>query len=136
MPIGSRQRFDGNRLGVDVELSEDRGMIKLSGVVGFGALLCTAAAASAAGDTVDVSAGRALAKQWCSECHDVRPGGQTSPNLYAPTFGELAALPGVTELSLRAMLRNDHLTMPAIKFPAGQMDDIVGYLISLKPAPC
>jgi mono/diheme cytochrome c family protein len=97
-------------------------------------LLCSAAFAEAAGDVVDVSAGQALAKQWCTECHEIRPGGSVSPNILAPPFRELAALPGFTELSLRAMLRNDHLTMPAIKFTPAQMDDIVGYLISLKPA--
>jgi mono/diheme cytochrome c family protein len=109
-------------------------MTRLGGFVVFGALLCSAATVEAAGDVADVSAGQALAKQWCSECHEVRPGGGVSPNISAPPFSELATQPGFTELSIRAMLRNEHLTMPRINFTAGQMDDIVGYLISLKPA--
>jgi mono/diheme cytochrome c family protein len=110
-------------------------MIRLRALVVVGVLLGSAAIAEAAGDTRSISGGQALAKQWCSECHDVRPGGGASPSASAPTFHELAALPGFTELSLRAMLRNEHVTMPLIKFTAEQMDDIVSYLMSLKSAP-
>lgn len=109
-------------------------MARLGGLALLVALLCFAATVEAAGDTVDASAGRALAERWCSGCHDVRPAGRLSPNRFAPTFSELAALPGFSEMSVRVMLRSEHLTMPQIKFTAEQMDDIVGYLISLKPA--
>ena len=100
------------------------------GLALLAALLCSAATVEAA----DVSAGRDLTKQWCAECHDVGPGSRISPNPSAPTFSELAALPGFTEMSVRAMLRNEHLTMPPIRFTSEQMDDIVAYLVSLKPA--
>jgi mono/diheme cytochrome c family protein len=110
-------------------------MIRFGGIAVLGTFLCATATTKAAGDAVDASAGRALAKQWCAECHEIRPAGGLSPNPHAPTFRELVALPGFTELSLRAMLRNEHLTMPALKFTPEQTDDIVNYLMSIKIPP-
>jgi mono/diheme cytochrome c family protein len=88
--------------------------------------------ASVAGNAADLVAGQALAIKWCAECHGVRAG-RLGPNLAAPTFEELAAEPSITEYSLRALLRSPHETMPQISFTPDQLDDIVGYIISLKP---
>jgi mono/diheme cytochrome c family protein len=82
--------------------------------------------------SADPAAGKALADKWCAECHGIRAG-RLSPNLAAPTFPELAAEPSITEYSLRALLRSPHETMPHITFTPDQMDDIVGYIMSLKP---
>ena len=84
------------------------------------------------GSSADLAAGESLAEQWCSQCHGVRPG-RLGPNLSAPTFPEMAAEPSITEYSLRALLRSPHDTMPQITFTPDQMDDIVGYILSLKP---
>jgi mono/diheme cytochrome c family protein len=46
---------------------------------------------------------------------------------------ELAAEPSITEYSLRALLRSPHETMPHITFTPDQMDDIIEYIMSLKP---
>ena len=40
--------------------------------------------------------------------------------------------PSITEYSLRALLRAPHETMPQITFTPDQLDDIVGYIMSLK----
>jgi mono/diheme cytochrome c family protein len=109
-------------------------MVRSGGLALLAALLCSTATVEAAGGKLDVSAGRDLAKRWCGECHDVTPAARSSPNASAPTFGELTAMPGFTEMSARAMLRNEHLTMPPFEFTAEQIDDIVGYLVSLAPA--
>jgi len=45
----------------------------------------------------------------------------------------LAAEPSITEYSLRALLRSPHETMPQITLTPDEMDDIVGYILSLKP---
>ena len=82
--------------------------------------------------SADPIAGQNLAEKWCSECHGIRAD-RLSPNLAAPTFPSLAAEPSITEYSLRALLRSPHETMPQITFTPDQMDDIVGYIISLKP---
>jgi len=82
--------------------------------------------------SADPVAGESSAEKWCAQCHGVRPG-RLGPNLSAPTFPELAAEPSITEYSLRASLRSPHETMPQITFTPDQLDDIVGYILSLKP---
>jgi len=84
------------------------------------------------GISADPTAGQNLAEQWCVECHGVRAD-RLSPNLAAPTFPQLAAEPSITEYSLRALLRAPHETMPHITFTPEQMDDIIDYIMSLKP---
>ena len=79
----------------------------------------------------DLAAGELLADKWCAECHGVR-GGRLGPNLAAPTFPELAAELSITAYSLRA-LRAPHETLPQITFTPGEMEDIVGYIMSFKP---
>ena len=88
--------------------------------------------APAAGNSADLVAGELLADKWCTQCHGVRAD-RPSLNPSAPTFPELAAEPSVTEYSLRALLRSPHETMPQITFTSDQLDDIVGYILSLKP---
>lgn len=88
--------------------------------------------APAIGVTADLVAGELLADKWCAQCHGVRPN-RLGPNLSAPTFSELAAEPSITEYSLRALLTSPHETMPQITFTPDEMDDIVGYILSLKP---
>jgi len=82
----------------------------------------------------DPATGESLAGQWCVQCHGIRAD-RLSPNLAAPTFPELAAEPSITEYSLRALLRSPHETMPHITFTPDQLDDIVAYIMSLKPKP-
>ena len=88
--------------------------------------------ASAASRSADLVAGELLADKWCAQCHGVRAD-RLGPNLAAPTFPELAAEPSITEYSLRALLRAPHETMPQITLTPDEMEDIVGYVMSLKP---
>jgi mono/diheme cytochrome c family protein len=99
--------------------------------IGLVVIVSTAVAARTDA-SADPIAGQNLADKWCSECHGIRAD-RLSPNLAAPTFPELAAQPSITEYSLRALLRSPHETMPHITFTPDQMDDIVGYIMSLKP---
>ena len=106
-------------------------MSKRTGIcVGLAAALSTALAVT--GVSADPIAGQNLAGKWCVECHGIRVD-RLSPNLAAPTFPELAAEPSITEYSLRALLRSPHETMPHITFTPEQLDDIVDYIMSLKP---
>ena len=107
-------------------------MIKRTAIcVGLAAPLSTALA-DPTSVSADPIAGQNLAGKWCAECHGIR-GDQLSPNPAAPTFPKLAAEPSITEYSLRALLRSPHETMPHITFTPDQMDDIVEYIMSLKP---
>ena len=98
--------------------------------VGLAAALSTAVTVT--GVSADPIAGQNLASKWCVECHGIRAD-RLSPNLAAPTFPELAAEPSITEYSLRALLRSPHETMPHITFTPDEMDNIVSYILSLKP---
>ena len=98
--------------------------------VGLAAALSTALVVT--GASADPIAGQNLAGKWCVECHGIRAD-RLSPNPAAPTFPELAAEPSITEYSLRALLRSPHETMPQITFKPDEMDDIVDYIMSLKP---
>lgn len=86
-----------------------------------------------AGDVkADVARGQVLSEQACSQCHGVHLNG-ASANPKAPTFSVIAADPSVTEYSLHVFLRTPHWTMPDIKLSPDDIDDIVSYLVSLKP---
>jgi len=100
--------------------------------VGIGLAAAFVTAVVVAGVSADPIAGKNLAEKWCVECHGIRAD-RLSPNLDAPTFRQLAAEPSITEYSLRALLRSPHETMPHITFTPEQMDDVIDYIMSLKP---
>ena len=104
-----------------------RAAIRVSLAVALSIMLAPAASRSA-----DLVAGELLAEKWCVQCHGVRAD-RLGPNLAAPTFPELAAELSITEYSLRALLRAPHETMPQITFTPDEMEDVVGYILSLKP---
>jgi len=100
--------------------------------IGIGLAAAFVTAVVVTGVSADPIAGKDLAEKWCVECHGIRAD-RLSPNLGAPTFPELAAEPSITEHSLRALLRSPHETMPHITFTPDQMDNIIEYIMSLKP---
>src|SRR3712207_768408 len=81
----------------------------------------------------DAARGRALAEQWCSQCHGIRPN-EASLTMAIPSFSAIAAEPSVTELSLRVFLRTSHPSMPNLILNQVDTDDIVGYILSMKSA--
>jgi len=58
---------------------------------------------------------------------------KASPNPAAREFTEIAAVPGASELSLWVLLQSELTTMPQIRMPADQLNELVGYIMSLKP---
>lgn len=89
-------------------------------------------ALAAASDARAAARGEALAQSWCSRCHALKPD-QSSANPAAPKFSDVAAEPSITEYSLRVFLKTPHATMPNIMLKADDMDDIVSYILSLRP---
>jgi cytochrome c len=87
---------------------------------------------AAEGAKVATSRGQVLSQQWCAQCHGVRPN-QSSANPDAPSFSAIAVEPSATEYSLRTFLRVPHPTMPNFVLKPDDIDDIVNYIISLKP---
>jgi mono/diheme cytochrome c family protein len=81
------------------------------------------------------AAGLALARQLCSECHDVERSAQPrSPNSAAPPFVTIANVRGMTGMALSAALQSPHRTMPNVMLDANQLGNIVAYILSLRRA--
>jgi hypothetical protein len=76
-----------------------------------------------------------LALKVCEECHIVADGRRRPkpPAPGAPSFFELAKLPRVTGFYLRAWFRTPHRNMPDLILPRGERDDVIAYILSLKP---
>src|ERR1051325_4819504 len=81
----------------------------------------------------DAARGLALAERWCSQCHGVRPN-DASLTPKVPTFPAITAEPSATNPSLRVFLRTPHASMPNLILQPDDIDDLVDYILSLKPA--
>lgn len=78
------------------------------------------------------SAGHALARQICSECHAVERKTAPSPNLDAPGFRRIADTKGMTAKFLSIEIRRVHEVMPNINLNANELRDVVAYILSLR----
>jgi mono/diheme cytochrome c family protein len=102
--------------------------------IGAPALAGIVAAAVAVGEVrADAARGLGLAERWCSQCHGVRPN-EASVSPKVPSFSEIAAEPSATEPSLRVFLRTPHASMPNLILQPDDIDDLVDYILSMKPA--
>lgn len=80
----------------------------------------------------NVMQGQELAQTVCAECHAVAPGAIRSPNAHAPTFDNIAHIPGMTPMAIRVWLRSAHKEMPNIMLSRDETDNVIAYLQSLK----
>ena len=83
----------------------------------------------------DATAGARFAKEICAECHAVGTRQENSPDKDAPPFTHVATTPGMNERALAVWLQSPHPTMPNIILEKKDRDDIVAYIVSLKPVP-
>jgi mono/diheme cytochrome c family protein len=87
-----------------------------------------ASAAQAAGDPV---AGRDLAAQWCSRCHDTSPGGSFKQE--PPSFAAIAVYRSPEAIRSRIVLPATHAGMPELAQILGlDADDLTAYIVSLE----
>ncbi len=91
-------------------------------------------AAGGAGPAVagDPAAGKEIATRICSKCHAVGPEG-ASPNPAALPFRALAANSVINDSTFRQLWRAPHSAMTDIKLDDRQLDDLVSYVLSLRP---
>jgi mono/diheme cytochrome c family protein len=80
----------------------------------------------------DAARGQILSEHWCAGCHALNPS-QSSTNPKAPRFPDIAVKPSVTEDSLRTFLKTFHSKMPNFPLKPDDIEDIVSYVLSLKP---
>jgi len=77
----------------------------------------------------DPAAGRALAEEWCAECHEIEAGGAFKQ--VPPSFAAIAAYRPAEYI--RANILFPHEEMPELaKFFGLDVDDVVAYLPSLE----
>lgn len=101
-------------------------------VLVFSILLPLAAHAEEPGDKL---AGLAFARANCTECHAVVAGAQYSPNIKAPTFEAVARTAGMTGRALAVWLQTSHPSMPNIILGKDERDNVIAYILSLRPTP-
>lgn len=99
----------------------------------FITLVCIAASPSMAAEHGDAAAGQQLAQAQCAQCHAVGKGNTASPNQAAPPFSDIAASPGLTAMAVHVWLRSPHRNMPNIHLGDEDKDNVVAYLLSLRP---
>lgn len=77
--------------------------------------------------------GRASAATLCAECHRTEPGPGSSPLSAAPPFASVANTRGMNALALSVWLVTSHPTMPNILLAPDTADDIIAYILTLRP---
>ena len=82
------------------------------------------------GDPVE---GQQLARNFCADCHHVEDGWTAFDSYYAPAFADIAANPQYTALAIRVFLRTPHVDMPDFILTEEQTDNVIGYILSLRP---
>ena len=88
-----------------------------------------AAAQQAPGNS---GSGHELANSWCAGCHFVEPREMRTKDA-VPSFAAVAAMKSTTELSLQAFLQTSHHNMPDWRLSRQQLDDVIAYILSLRP---
>lgn len=83
----------------------------------------------------DARAGRSFALTHCAECHAVKENDEQSPNRNAPSFASVATTSGMTERALAVWLQTSHPTMPNFVLDPNDRDNVIAYIMSLKPVP-
>lgn len=98
-------------------------------VLAAAALAASTAVADAA---PDVNAGRRLALQWCSTCHVVADPQPRPAVDGVPSFMALGNDARMTETRLGSFLQAPHPVMPDFSLSRREIENIVGYIQSLK----
>lgn len=95
----------------------------------------SAPAAAESSDPATLTKGAALLQHNCSKCHAIGQTGE-SPHKKAPPFREVMSRYPAESLAeaLAEGIVSGHPDMPEFTFKADEIDAIVGYLGSLKPA--
>lgn len=76
--------------------------------------------------------GLAVARAHCAGCHAVERGEKSSPNPFAPPFGDVANTPGMTAIALNHMLNSSHESMPLIILSPDEQWHLVAHILSLR----
>ena len=78
----------------------------------------------------DAAKGSQLAQQWCSNCHVTNANPATNVQQGPPSFALIAR--ARTADQLRTFLSHPHGAMPDLSLTRMEIDDLVGYIESLR----
>jgi len=98
----------------------------------FGLAALAAAPMPLLAQPVDVKHGRALAEAWCVNCHVIDREQTSAVPAGPPAFPALADNPDVTPERLSGFIRQPHPPMPDMSLTVAEVNDLVGYIQSLK----
>ncbi len=84
-------------------------------------------------EAADLERGRALAERWCGNCHVVDRAASTGRADGLPTLPAIAAKRETTAASLRGVMSAPHGRMPDLSLGARDQDDLIAYILSLRP---
>lgn len=79
----------------------------------------------------DIAAGGRVAQMQCTGCHQVGNRQKARPGL-APSFMDIAAAKGMTQLSIEVFLSTPHEKMPNYTLTQKQIRDVASYIMSLR----
>jgi cytochrome c len=79
----------------------------------------------------DVQKGAQIARQWCANCHVIDGKSADAVPQGPPTFPTVAHS-GMTDDQLRAFLSHPHGAMPDLALTRAEIDDLIGYIGTLR----
>lgn len=82
----------------------------------------------------DVLRGHLFAHHVCGQCHAVDQGRYVSPNTAAPPFESIMSQEENTDMVLLVWLHTPHQSMPDIRVESQDLQDLIAYMSSLRPA--
>jgi len=97
-------------------------------------LAATSALPASAQPPGDATRGHDYAKAVCAECHATGAGEPTPPYSKAPSFSDIAAIPGMTSMALSAWFVTSHPTMPNLIIPERTKEDLLAWFAVLRVA--
>lgn len=86
-----------------------------------------------ADDIGNPARGLDYAQAHCAGCHAILKDETESPNPDSPAFAAVAATPGITRTALSVFLQSPHPTMPNLIIAGEDADNLIAYILSLKP---
>ncbi|WP_343080847.1 cytochrome c [Ostreiculturibacter nitratireducens] len=92
----------------------------------------TLASAAYSQEPGNPEAGKALAQEHCSNCHNIAEGGAFK--LYPPSFAAIGTYMGTDMIRMRIMIPNVHTIMPRFYeiMTAANLNDLTAYIVSLE----
>jgi mono/diheme cytochrome c family protein len=96
-------------------------------------ITASAAASWAQADLGDVDRGQDLARTTCAACHRVEKAETGEKIMDVASFQTIANNRARTKLALLVFLKSPHANMPDIVLSETEIDNVIAYIMSLKP---